>query len=1189
MPMAIPLVIGLAASGIGVLGATGTLVAVGGVVISSGTLTAISIGLSVVGTLVSTLLQAQPPKPKTADGSQSVKQAVPPRTRCYGRYRLAGSYVYYDTNDSGDLYAVTHHCSHRIDAVEQHWLNDDIVELNAEGGVTTGTYQLLGTEYITVHNYLGLPDQSVTGLPGEWTVDHRLRGLNVTVVRYSDASAEDQLRVYPNGAPSYRETLRGALIHDPRDNTQVVTNEGTYKWSDNAALVVLDYLTRMEQTEDGPIPIGFGIPWAEINIDSFIKAANDSDSLINLKAGGTEKRWRLWGAYDLNEDRKQVLSDMLDCCGGRLTQTPDGRVGFDVGMPQPQADAVFTDEPILSYGIDQGVPKTDRINEIHITYIAEQQQWNETEAGIQVDQQSIDRNGIESSSTKLRFCPSEGQAQRVGRYLLRRGTPTFSGVITGDIGLLDAWGQRWVRLDSQDLAINQVFEIKSLTLNRNSDQATGVSVELELISYDDWWEWDPVTDEQAPASVPVRDPRPIDVPVPTGVTAAVIQVAIDINTNVPIGVVSWNPAPRTSLSAEGQWRKVGDPDWIPASVAKGQNTFRTTSLADQALYEGRVRFKNSSNIPSDWTAPVQFTAVADPIAPAPPVGLTANYSGGTVQLVVSAPNDPHFAALSFWRSTTASFVGATKIYGPSFGAPGIVAMYSDAPPTPGNWFYWATAQNRSGVSSTATGPQGVGIAPAVPVITTAAATVGNANPDVVGTAYPGAVVTVFVDGVLNQTTTATGGNWSVTLNGIALGARSITAKADVGGNVSGFSAAVILTRVWYDPGTSLEIDFKGLRYRLNGVDTDASVSGWAGLFGTLSLPDQIFDRGDGVLKRTAANVLPIGLGGLIAEVTRTNRNTNFNAAPVTGVTTNLTKGGAAAATLSTLADSANLAAGIFDASMSAVFTTGNAFILDNTAGATDAWVDFGGVVAGLTAHSWQCCVRGSAGTFECATSAVAIATFLANSAYQRIVRHNFTPGNAADVVRLRIGPGAAVAFTLNDLENAADASGPIVTAGAAATRASPNVLHVMGTEWNATEGYIGVRGLQYAAATGNGVTGIVQVDSSHRHYIQYLPPGTVRGLSQNSTNVGGPVDKTGITLSVINTAVYGYKNVDYAMSVNGTTVIAGPNTGAPPTGSFTLAMNNSTTALRGVIERWKSGKVKPANATIQKMAGWVIT
>ncbi len=127
----------------------------------------------------------------------------------------------------------------------------------------------------------------------------------------------------------------------------------------------------------------------------------------------------------------------------------------------------LTEEQILEWDLNQGKPAIERINEVRATYVSQAWEWAETEAGIQLDQAAIDRNGIESSQIKLRFVPSESQAQRVAREVLRRGNPSHAGRIRTTLAGLDAWGERWIRLQIAELGHRRgVRDHQSMRLNQ---------------------------------------------------------------------------------------------------------------------------------------------------------------------------------------------------------------------------------------------------------------------------------------------------------------------------------------------------------------------------------------------------------------------------------------------------------------------------------------------------------------------------------------------------------------------------------------------------------------------------------------------------------------------------------------------------------------------------------------------------
>ncbi|MGK9234517.1 hypothetical protein KXS07_26830 [Inquilinus limosus] len=824
MPQAIPII---AAIGASAAGAAAAAAGTAGVVLGLGAVawSAIGVGLSIVGTLAGVLLAPQPPKPKFQDGSQSIKQAVPPRVRCYGRYRLGGAYLDY-VGDGGDLKALLCHAAHQIDGIEEHWLNDEVVDVDPEsGGAVTSRpynkYRPEGSSSAYIINYLGFPDQTIDyGMPYWQPVppnppEHRGRGLACTYIKFADLGPEKQQEVFPNGPPAYRATLRGARIYDPRPAAgQTAGNEGTYTWSDNAALVILDYLTRTEpgwaRDADGnlvpmPIPIGFGFEFSRIDLDSFRAAADVCDQVIPRKSSAypDERRWRIWGAYELTEDRKTVLSDLLDACGGRLIQGPDGSLGLTVGALDPAADVTITDDQILEYDFSTGKAAIERINEVRATYISQEQGWSEVEAGIQQDQASIDRNGIETSQIKLRFVPAEGQAQRIARYTLKRGNPSWAGRIRGTLALLDAWGERWVRLRLAELGIDQIFEVTSMRLDR-----TTMSVEMEVTSYDGWWDWNPATDETDPAPVPADFDDDDDMPTPENLSVAIEHRPVNGQNYVAIGVISWDPPSRSVFVGQVRYRlkTPANSPWLLLTAEQDANRVETGALADGQVYQAQARFLGPRRTASEWVpaegdpGPVEFTAVADPVAPGMPTGLTAQANvpaTGQVTVTATQPNDPRAASLRFYRNSSNTFPGGAPLAGPYFSGAGATRSFVDTP-GPGDWYYFATSSNWSNVPSAPAGGVLAEVSPPAPVITDPSGPIPSYDrrPPVSGNgAAAGATIKLYANAVQVGTGTAAGdGTWTVTPPAdLGLGANSMTATQTVGGNESVASGSVTIT------------------------------------------------------------------------------------------------------------------------------------------------------------------------------------------------------------------------------------------------------------------------------------------------------------------------------------------------------------------------------------------------------------
>jgi hypothetical protein len=798
MPMAIPAVIAVGASvagGLAAVSAAGTAITIAGVALSTTALTAISVGLSIVGTLASVLLSPQPPKPKFQDGSQAIKQAVPPRSRCYGRYRLGGSFIEY-VGDGGDLKTLLCHCAHEVDAFEEHWLNDDIVTVDfAHGGAVTShgynKFRAGDDSSVYVVNYFGTATQAIAPFVSEWTAAHKGQGLCASYIKYSDLKAEQQQEVFPNGPPTYRATIRGAKVYDPGQGS-TFGNEASYRWTDNAAWVCLDYLTRTEPSVNGPVPVGFGIKAERVNLDKFAAAAAICADAIALKAGGTEPRYRAWFAYDLTEDRKQVLGDLLDSCNGRITQGPDGRLGLDVGSPNPVSTVTMTDSEILEFDLSSGKAAIERVNEVRATYISRDQKWAETEAGIQSDLDAIDRNGIESSAIKVRCSPSEGQTQRIARAVLLRSNPKWAGRVRGNLALLDCWGERWVRLQLSELGIDQIFEITGMTFDR-----TTMTAEINVVSYENWYDWS-TANEQDPAGVPADLPGTGTPAAPTGVVATVDHRPVDGATTIAVAVVSWNPPSSSSVNAQGRWRTVPDGDWQLVSVNPGQTSFETGTLADGVNYVAAVRFMYPRGSASDWVETGTFTAVADPFPPPPPTNLTATAVGTTtVNLSAKAPNVGNFAAIRFYRNSVNDGSTAIEIAGPFYVGPNGTATYADHPPAAGDYWYFATSENWSGVKSAKTAGVIGELPPVAPVITspTSPSNTYDTTPTLSGTSVANAAIKIYSGAVQVGSGTATaGGTWTVTVTTpLGTGLNNLTATASIAGNESAPSGILQLT------------------------------------------------------------------------------------------------------------------------------------------------------------------------------------------------------------------------------------------------------------------------------------------------------------------------------------------------------------------------------------------------------------
>src|SRR5690606_20738143 len=144
---------------------------------------------------------------------------------------------------------------------------------------------------------------------------------------------------------------------------------------------------------------------------------------------------------------------------------------------------------------------------------------------------------------------------------------------------------------------------------------------------------------------------------------------------------------------------------------------------------------------------------------------------------------------------------------------------------------------------------------------------------------------------------------------------------------------------WWRPGDILAFDFANGRYMRDGETASLGAARSA----SRTSPATWFTDA-GILQPFDANVAAITDRGLYAGGQRVNKCRNFNANPtdLTGVS----KAGDAAAMLTVVDDSAELAA----AGLDGICTSGMAFKFDNSAGTSTSWLYIAGNSGNTNPH-----------------------------------------------------------------------------------------------------------------------------------------------------------------------------------------------------------------------------------------------
>ncbi len=522
----------------------------------------------------------------------------------YGRTRVGGHLAYIETYPSapdsdgatqtGDnlfLHMAIIHAGHECDAVEQVYINDDLVTLDAGGFVNEAPYKKDGKSYVRIIHRLGTDTQ--TAIPQmqaectNWTADHRLRGLCYSYIRM-----QWNPDVFVNGIPTVNVVLRGKKVYDPR--TTLVA------WSNNAALVACDYLTSRDNVN---IPYGFGAGAGEIDDSYTIAAANICDELITKLDSSTIPRYTCNGALDTEQPVLDNLEILLSAMVGTVA-TPKGQFRIYAGAYNTPEAAVI-DESWLSGAMRtrNRIERQSLFNAVKGRYTNPAKNWQNDDfpAITSAAFQAQDNGERIFTEIDLPFTTDGEAAQRIAKTILRKNREQISITMPCNYKALQFAVWDVVKVSNAARGwVEKPFRITSF----NYELRQGVTLELReenATSYD----WT-ASDAEAIASAPDTDlPSPYVVAVPSSVaytSRAVSTVGGDTVYNL---VLTWAPYNNSYVRNGGQFeiqfKESLIAEWRPSFFVSGDSTFADIpNTSPNIEYDLRIRAVNVLGVRSNW-------------------------------------------------------------------------------------------------------------------------------------------------------------------------------------------------------------------------------------------------------------------------------------------------------------------------------------------------------------------------------------------------------------------------------------------------------------------------------------------------------------------------------------------------------------------------------------------------------------
>lgn len=583
---------------VGAIGLTGTAALIGTAVIDA--------GLAIGAAYLARRLQ---PKPSTsaATAVQSTSlslRAVSNESReiALGRCASAGSLKFWNTygpNGADYLQLVIVLADHECDDDGLEKLYVDGVEKTLGPRIANGSVSgcpVSGFEsnmWVEFHN--GAWDQDADGdlvaHASGWTSDDRGRGVcYARVTMLYDAS------VFANGIPEFLFVFRGAKLYDWRADSssggsgaQRWGQPDTYAWTANPTVCLYNFHRGI--FVGGSRLAGMGTPALALPLGSWTAAANACDEDVDLKAGGTEPRYRMGGLLQVTDrDNASIVKEILGTMAAELIDS-GGVFRPLVGVAQATV-LDLTDEDLVTDDSVEIVPKLSRaqlINSVYGSFTDPAQMFSSQPLPprISPDDQETDGGYTLDTSYALDFVQSGTQGQRVLEILRRKGRLQLrlTGKFRSRLAVLEAGD--WVSWTSSRYGwTGAVFEVLTSSLNR--DLTT--PVELREIATSAF-AWSEAEDELDPA-----DPAPVDAggssfSTVLGVSLTTVLFETDGGAQRPGLRITWTPVTdQTVTQLRLQYRKAGETEVLEKVIldpSTGQYSW-AEGIQGETIYEARL-------------------------------------------------------------------------------------------------------------------------------------------------------------------------------------------------------------------------------------------------------------------------------------------------------------------------------------------------------------------------------------------------------------------------------------------------------------------------------------------------------------------------------------------------------------------------------------------------------------------------
>lgn len=474
---------------------------------------------------------------------------------------------------------------------------------------------------------LGAADVLTTS-SGEWTSDHRLRGVAYLGMRFKwDEEAF-------SGIPEVTALVTGKKVYDPRTATTA--------WSDNPALCVRDYLTNTRY--------GKGIPASAIDDVAIADAADDCDESVTLyDGGGSGKLFTCNAVLDTSKSLFDNLNILLLGCRGFLPYS-QGQYRLKIDGSR-LSEFTFTTDEIIDGIVITGESKDEKLNRVSVKFPNPDANWQPDTAiwppaGSTEETTFLAEDGgiLLQEDIDLDTITNYYQARDLARVLVLRSRNALTCSIKTTSEALQLEIADVISITHPTPGwIAKPFQVTEMQLNEDG------TVSLNLLEYDSTiYTWEEGTEQTAYPDTNL--PNPFTVAAVSNITVTETTTLSSDGTVIPTGLIQWDVSYDSLVNQyEIQYKLTSEADTEFKSIFTSVNKYEFYNAEVGLSVTIRIRAINSANIKGPFTS-TTFTVNGDQAAPgvASNVSATAGYRYITVSW--TNPTDKDLARVDVYGS-----------------------------------------------------------------------------------------------------------------------------------------------------------------------------------------------------------------------------------------------------------------------------------------------------------------------------------------------------------------------------------------------------------------------------------------------------------------------------------------------------------------------------------------------------------